>query len=523
MKVHFFRLTLFCSFIGLLPIAAFSQSGYELTLNVQDSCKACWVNSANGSTDCESQCSAYCDSSGTSGRVAGGKPSCEDFKSFMSAYVERVQTCTVAEPRNMEAACNNDEQKNFAQAHLDNALREHNNCTVQSEHYTRFQQLECARAYNRCRQQACAEGDFAKLVGPSGVLTLYMTKSAAHSTLAFENGCHKVWVQSGFENIFGNYSQKKDAALRQYKCLNNNPEPPSGGGDDTNDPPADKAKDKEDEEKEETRKKSNPVTQGMNSLGQLAQMAQPFMAQPGGQAIDFTGGGVPVQNAQNFRPSYPIPDAPDFFNTGVPSGYPEADEPFLGDEGQNGRPRAELNNNSQGNSSGTGGGGMGMMGGHMMGQQGSGSASSASSSGGRPRRGAKRDKTLFSSRNEEGGVGGGVLGSDGASPAALTKHVARKVGFDQNGQHVDQSFDASKYAPKINDVYNRAINSRAMDRAMKRAAGFETLSSENSRGYTSWHKTHNIHPGQLSIFKQVRICYILKYSTSYGTCGGNSN
>ncbi|MCO5114492.1 MAG: hypothetical protein M9899_10000 [Bdellovibrionaceae bacterium] len=500
--------------IGLLPHAAFSQN--QITPRVNDECKRCWVNNETSDVNslCRSACSDSCNDTVEQGRPQNGQVNCRDLDKLMEQYQTKALQCTKRRPNEMENACSH-AQLNLAISHIDAAKRAHDRCEQTSPEFTAFNELDCVKTYYSCKLECETERVHYRV---SGNYTIYANMIAEHSTQAFERGCAQKWSTpvdriNSFESLLTNYNAHKRQALAQQQCQQ--PSPP------TPDPPAnppddDKEKDKEEKEKTNT----NPVTQGMNTVNQLAQMAQPFLMPPTTNYAPGTDYSVakPIEQygAQPYRSAF---DSPDYFNTGN-TGEMDFDEPFL-DEGGNGQGANFKNfNNNQGGAAPRGGQGGSMMAGGMMGQAPSGGTPPASS-GRTVRRPKKKDKTLYSSRSEGEGSSGSILSNDPAQPGTVTKQVARKVGFDQNGQQLDASFDPSKYAPKINDVYNRAINSSAMQKAMRRAAGFETMTSQNSRGYTNWHTTHHIHPGQLSIFKQVRICYIMKYSSSTGSCGSN--
>lgn len=514
MKAFSVPALLYIVIVGLLPNAAFS-SPYVITLDVSPECKSCWSERADDS--CNSVCADYCDSNAQTGQSINRKPSCEHLQDLMMNYHARVETCKSHGP-NMQNECNR-QQFNIADAALDAAKVEHRTCKREPDGLQTFKSLKCYQIYQQC-QNHCRAG--LKAYSIQGNLTLYTDILSEDSTEVFENSCKVAWANSGFDQIFNDYTVERDRLLGQPTCVAQQPaDPPAGGGDGTDaTPPAEPDKEEPEKKDRTNSKPTNPVTQGMNALGQLSQFAQPFLMQPqpGGIGVDYSGGAAaPQQAAQPYRGVQF--DSPNYFNVPGSGAMGDADAPFIdaGDSNNSKTDYKDFSGNSGSNSGGSTGGGMPAMmmgGGNMGSQSGGGSGSSSSRAVRRPK---KKDRTLFSNRPEEQGPSGAFAGP--VDPSATTQQVARKVGFDKNGQQIDRSFDPSKYAPKINDVYNRAINSQAMERAMRRAAGFETMSSENSRGYTDWHKTHHIHPGQLSIFKQVRICYIMKYSSTSTTCG----
>ena len=505
--------------IGLLPRAAFSQN--QITPSVSDDCKRCWVNNETSDVNsrCRSACSDSCNDSIEQGRPQNGQVNCNDLNKLMEEYQSKALRCTKVHPNEMERACSS-QNLNLAISHLDAAKRAHDRCEQSPTEFTAFNELSCVKVYYQCKSECETEQ---RVHYRLGNYTLYTGIAREHSTQAFEGtgGCAQKWSTpidrtNSFESLLNNYNAHKRQALAQQQCQQrpapDTPEPPPADSD------KDKDKDEDKDKKEKTN--TNPVTQGMNTVNQLAQMAQPFLMPSTTNYAPGTDYSAvkPIEQygAQPYRSAF---DSPDYFNTGN-TGDMDFDEPFFEDANGQGAQFKNFNNNNQGGGSNRGGQSGSMMAGGMMGQAPSGGTPPASS-GRTARRPKKKDKTLYSSRSEGEGSGSSVLSGDPAQPGAVTKHVARKVGFDQNGQQLDASFDPSKYAPKITDVYNRAINSSAMQKAMRRAAGFETMTSQNSRGYTNWHTTHHIHPGQLSIFKQVRICYIMKYSSSAGSCGSN--
>lgn len=491
-----------------LPDAAFSTN--MLTIRASDECKRCWYYAGSG---CERNCAGSFDENIPQGRIQNQLPSKEDFEKLMIEYHKRAQNCMNEMPTELGEACLRPGTIDALQRHLTLGLNKEKECKDSASDLSDYRNHTCVTTYNRCEQIVCS----GNVTYSNGTTIFDVSLLDEHGSIAFQEGCGKTWRTFNLESMYEDFITQR--SRHRAACNYNN----GGNTDTTANTTEEEAaipveRVQENETRDPAKPNANPVNQSMQALGGLAQMAQPFLVQNNAQGIDYMGNQMPQAIPQHYRQGAPVKmpsDMPDFFNTTPNVG--DFDEPFLGESTT--ASTGSGNNNlsgSQNNMMNQGGGGYPMMGGGagmMMGQNSGNQSGGAPPTGRRAARANKKDKSIFSSRHEEGDSA--VF----ANPADTTKQVARKVGFDQNGQKIDQSFDASRYAPQINTVYNRAINSKAMNNAMRRAAGFETMSSDNSRGYTDWHKHHNIHPGQLSIFKQMRICYIMKYSSSMGSCG----
>lgn len=161
-------------------------------------------------------------------------------------------------------------------------------------------------------------------------------------------------------------------------------------------------------------------------------------------------------------------------------------------------------NNRQGMGAGLGG---------MMGSGSSGNSNSPTKAGGKSSGKRLKDKSMFG--KYAGSTGGsGLVESESNKKSKNGFSTSSKGGLAGNK---NPKFNASKYHAQIMAAYNKGNSSRAQVMALRRAAGLkvETFDEKRKKGYTDWHAEHKIHPENISLFMQARICYNTKFRSDF--------
>jgi hypothetical protein len=165
------------------------------------------------------------------------------------------------------------------------------------------------------------------------------------------------------------------------------------------------------------------------------------------------------------------------------------------------------------------GSGMNALGGSP-GNSNQGAANKTGSRGGTRKK--SKDKTLFGKSEN----GSNTYSSSSISPSNKSKNKYGGLsgsGLGARSSLYDSSkkFDASKYHQAIMASYQKGVKSKAQQRAERRAAGLslESRDEKAMRGYSLWHQENKIHPDNISLFMQTRICYHTKFSSNFrATC-----
>lgn len=255
-----------------------------------------------------------------------------------------------------------------------------------------------------------------------------------------------------------------------------------------------------------------------SNMSQLMNVVQQFLPQntaPG-------GAGTPVQYTAN--PILTRSQMTDEQYYGEP--YEGEPDPFDDDADFSGGITdlpTNLKNTASNNRQNQGRGGMGGGAGGFSGMGGVGGGSNPNkgkktAGRGRP---ATKDKTLFGKRQSS--TGGASFASTDDKGKTITGYNSKYGvgGANPNIINNKRQFNASKYHDQILASYQKGINSKAQDRALRRAAGLtsEDPNGFSSRGYDSWHLENKIHPESVSLFMQMRVCYNKKYASGFAqTC-----